>query len=214
MSAPNPYFQIGLDVRGQSCLIIGGGGEAEDKAARLLVAGAEIALVSPSLTPHLQEWVAQGCLDWQRRLFEPADVTGRFLTLNTVRGDHDLSRQVYELALAERSLVNCFDSPRWSNFGMVALVSAGHLRLGISTSNTSPSLAGRLRQDLELLFDEVFVEYIEQLGRVRNHLKDTVADSGARREVLRSLVGDFHLTGTLTYPADWRQRVAELLGSR
>ena len=145
MSAPNPCFQIGLDVRGQSCLVIGGGGEAEDKA--------------------------------------------------------------------ERSLVNCFDSPRWSSFGMVALVSAGHLRLGISTSNTSPSLASRLRQDLELLFDEVFVDYIEQLGRVRSLLKDTMADPGARREVLRSLVGDFHLTGALTYPEDWRQRAAEILGN-
>lgn len=212
MASLNPYFQVGLDVHDQPCLVIGGGGEAEDKVGRLMVAGADITVVSPTLTPRLEEWAATGSLTAHRRLFEEADVAGNFLVLSTVGGDHGLSQQVYQVALRERSLVNCYDSPSCSNFGMVALVAAGPLRLGISTSNASPSLAGRLRSDLHALFDDEFVEFVELLARVRGRLGETMADSSARRKLLRSLVADFRLCGDLVYPPDWRRRMGDLLG--
>ncbi|MFH1568756.1 MAG: bifunctional precorrin-2 dehydrogenase/sirohydrochlorin ferrochelatase [Gemmatimonadota bacterium] len=215
MSEPlNPYFQVGLDVRNQPCLVIGGGEEGEEKSGRLLAAGADLTVVSPRLTERLGQWVTAGQLRHRPRRFELDDLTGAFLVLNTVRGDHQLSRQVYERARRDRILVNCYDSPDYSNFGMVALVAAGHLRLAISTSNASPSLAGRLRQDLEQLFDAQFVEYIEQLARVRAHLKAVEGDSRRRFDLLRELVTDFQLSGVLSYPPGWRQRVAELLARR
>ena len=66
--------------------------------------------------------------------------------LNTVR-DRALTARVYELATAHKALINSYDNPAYSNIGMVALVHPGHLRLSISTSNASPALSSRLRQD-------------------------------------------------------------------
>jgi siroheme synthase (precorrin-2 oxidase/ferrochelatase) len=97
---------------------------------------------------------------------------------------------------------------------MPALVDPGHLRLAISTSNASPGLARRLREDLEHLFDEEFVRYLSQLGRVRAHLKKVAAGDDGRFEILHSLVADFRLNGSIHYPAGWRQRVADLLSRR
>ena len=54
----NPLFQVGLDVAGRSCLIVGGGAEAENKAARLLDAGARLTVVSPTVVRNLQKWGA------------------------------------------------------------------------------------------------------------------------------------------------------------
>ena len=207
----NPYFQIGLDVMDQPCLVVGGGREAEDKSGRLLQAGACLTLVSPQLTTQLLEWARTGHLKYFQRVFQPADLEEIFLVANTVRNDAQLTRQVFELAGERGILINSYDQPVFSNFGMVALVHPGHLRLSISTSNASPSLASRLRQDLEALFDEEFIDYLEQLGRVRQHLKKCEPDRKKRIELLRSLVATFRLKGCLHYPEDWREQIEALL---
>ncbi|MEE3260159.1 MAG: bifunctional precorrin-2 dehydrogenase/sirohydrochlorin ferrochelatase [Candidatus Latescibacterota bacterium] len=207
----NPYFQAGLDVMGQPCLVIGGGREAEEKFARLLAAGAQLTVVSPDLTPALAEWAAEGRLIYRERCFKEKDLDGVFLALNTVCHNPELTARVYELALAQKVLINSYDDPTHSNFGMMALVHPGHLRLSISTSNASPALASRLRKDLEVLFDEEFVDYLDQLAQVRQRVRDKIADRNTRFALLRALVRDFHLEGALRYPADWRRHAEALL---
>ena len=206
----NPYFQVGLDVMEQPCLIVGGGREAEDKAGRLLAAGARLTVVSPSATPVLIEWAAAGRLTHHPRCFAERDLDGVFLVLNTVR-DSALTARVYELALARKALINSYDNPAYSNFGMVALVHPGHLRLSISTSNASPVLSSRLRQDLEEIFDGEFAAYLDCLAEARQRVRERVADRETRFALLRSLVRGFRLEGTLRYPADWKRRVEALL---
>jgi precorrin-2 dehydrogenase/sirohydrochlorin ferrochelatase len=207
----NPYFQVGLDVMDRPCLVIGGGEEAQDKAGRLLEAGACLTLVSPELTPTLEQWARQGRFTHRRRCFEPTDLEGAFLVLNTVGSDPALTRQVYELACQKRLLVSSYDQPAFSNLGMAALVHPGHLRLSISTSNASPALSRRLRQDLESLFDEEFIQYLEHLAQARQRVRQRVPEAARRIALLRSLVAEFRLEGRLHYPPNWRSRVETLL---
>lgn len=206
----NPYFQVGLDVRDRPCLIIGGGREAADKGGRLLEAGGRLKVVSPRLVPPLQAWAAEGRLQYLPRRWEPGDLDSVFLVLNTVR-DPELARQVFALAGERQLLINTYDQPEFSNLGMAALVHPGHLRLSISTSNASPALSRRLRQDLEKLFDGEFAEYLEQLARVRQRLREREPDPKRRIRLLRGLVKDFRLEGKLHYPENWREKVRELL---
>ncbi|HEX9137283.1 MAG TPA: NAD(P)-dependent oxidoreductase, partial [Nitrospirota bacterium] len=49
------FYPAYLDLRDRPCLVIGGGAVAERKALSLLEAGAEVTIVSQSLTPKLQE---------------------------------------------------------------------------------------------------------------------------------------------------------------
>lgn len=206
----NPYFQVGLDVMEQPCLVIGGGREAEDKADRLLAAGAQLTVVSPSATPALVEWAAAGRLTHHPRCFTESDLEGVFLVLNTVR-DNALTAQVYELATARKALINSYDNPAYSNIGMVALVHPGHLRLSISTSNASPALSRRLRQDFEEIFDGEFAAYLDCLAEARQRVRAKVEDRETRFALLRSLVSGFRLEGMLRYPADWKRHVDALL---
>ena len=211
MSEPlNPYFQVGLDVMDQPCLVIGGGREAKDKAGRLLAAGARLTVVSPSATPALVEWAAAGRLIHHPRCFAESDLEGVFLVLNTVR-DSAVTARVYELATAHKALINSYDNPAYSNIGMVALVHPGHLRLSISTSNASPALSSRLRQDFEEIFDGDFAAYLDYLAEVRQRVRAKVANRETRFALLRALVSDFRLEGTLCYPADWKRHVDALL---
>ena len=207
----NSLFQVGLDVLDRPCLIIGGGREAENKAGRLCQAGARLKVVSPTITEPLRQWADCGALEYQCRTFVAADLDASFLVLNTVRDDLELCRQVFALALERNVLINTYDRTEFSNFGMVALVHPGHLRLSISTSNASPALASRLRQDLEALFDGEFVDYLDLLAQARQHVRTRQCDAGARAALLRSLVADFHLQGHLAYPQDWNKKIKALL---
>ncbi|MDE2734515.1 MAG: bifunctional precorrin-2 dehydrogenase/sirohydrochlorin ferrochelatase [Gemmatimonadota bacterium] len=206
----NPYFQVGLDVMEQPCLVIGGGREAEDKAGRLLAAGARLTVVSPSATPALAEWAVAGRLAHYPRCFAESDLDDVFLVLNTVR-DSALTARVYELALERKALINSYDNPSYSNIGMVALVHPGHLRLSISTSNASPALSSRLRQDFEEIFAGEFAEYLNGLAEARQRVRAKVADRETRFALLRSLVSGFRLEGMLRYPADWKRHVDALM---
>ena len=209
----NPYFQIGLDVMGRHCLVVGGGAEAEEKSARLLEAGARVWIVSPDLTEQLKVWHEDGRVGHRARLFEPSDLEGVLVVMNTLEGNPEMAREIYELASERGILINTFDNPTLSNIGMAALVHPGHLRISISTSNASPSLAARLRAGLDDICDDEFVDYLDCLGRVRTHLKSSVSDRKQRVELLRSLTDGFRIAASLSYPEDWRQKASALLSS-
>ena len=210
-SGQNPLFQVGLDVRDRRCLVIGGGAEAEDKSGRLLEAGARLRVVSPESTAALQDWSAAARLELRRRRYQAGDLDGVFLVMNTVSGDPGLCDEVFAACRERGILVNTYDDPARSHFGMGALVAAGPLRISISTSNASPTLSSRLRQDLEGLFGEEFAEYLAALGRARDHVRRTVPGFRQRRRILRSLVEGARLEGEVHLPEDWRERVRAVL---
>lgn len=207
----NPLFQVGLDVMDRLCLVLGGGREAEEKTERLLDAGARIVLLATQLTAQLSTWADEGRLSHRPRPFAETDLDGAFLVINTVSDDPDLTRRVWEMASARNILINSYDQPEYCTFGMVALVHPGHLRLSISTSNTSPSLASRLRQDLAELFDGDFATYVDGLAAARQRVRQRVAERKTRFALLRALVRDFRVQGSLHYPPHWQRQVDALL---
>ena len=207
----NPLFQVGLDVHGRRCLVIGGGSEAEDKAGRLLDAGARLLVVSPEVTAGLEDRHTRGLVELRRRRYRAGDLDRVFLVMNTVRSDPGLCDEVFAACRERGILVNTFDDPARSHFGMGALVAAGPLRVSISTSNASPTLSSRLRRDLEGLFGAEFAEYLTALGQARDHVRRTVPGFAERRRILGSLVEGMRLEGEVRLPAGWRERVREVL---
>ena len=205
----NPHFQVGLDLAGRRCLVIGGGAEAGDKTGRLLEARAEVLVVAPELNRELREWAAAGRIRHRPRRYRGRDLRGAHLVLNTVRADAALCRRVFAQARRRRIPINTFDLPRYSTLAMAALVTCGHLRVSISTSNASPALAGRLRRDLEqLLRDGELEQFLDALGQVRALAKRRLASAAERRTLLRGLVDEFRLTGSVQLPPAWRRRLA------
>jgi siroheme synthase-like protein len=194
------YFQASLDLEGRPCLVVGGGAEAEEKAGRLLDAAAEVTVVSPEATPQLVSWAAAGQLTLHRRRFEPADLDGVYLAVNTVTSDPQLSQDIYQRCEAQRILISAYDQPETSNFVMVALVRCSRLRVAIATGATSPALASRLRAELEQIFDGEFASFVDYLADERRRLEATLPKGPGRSEALRQLVRGLRLTAKVVYP--------------
>ena len=213
----NPHFQVGLDVAGRRCLVIGGGAEAGDKTGRLLQAHAAVLVVAPELNRELRAWAAAGRIRHCRRRFRRGDLRGAALVLNTVRSDAALCRHIFALARRRRIPINTFDLPQYSTVAMAALAACGHLRVSISTSNAAPALAGRLRRDLEAIFQGgaaggeaaggELEQFLDGLGQLRALARQR-ASAAERRALLRAQVEGFRLAGAVHLPPEWRQRLA------
>ena len=208
----NPHFQVGLDVAGRRCLVIGGGGEALDKTLRLLDARARVLLVAPELCGGLADLGAAARIDWRERRFRSEDLRGACLIINTVRSDHALCSSVFAAAQRRRIPINTYDLPQYSTLAMAALATCGHLRISISTSNAAPAVAGRLRRDLADLLagNPDLEEFLAVIGEIRSLAKQHIANPGERRALLRALVDGMHLHGTVELPPGWRNRLATI----
>jgi precorrin-2 dehydrogenase/sirohydrochlorin ferrochelatase len=204
----NPGFQVTLDVRGRSCIVIGGDQEAADKVQRLLDAGAKVAVVSPTLNEVLRKLTASAKVLHRGRRLRETDLQEAVLVINTLRGDEEFSRTLLELAQKERVPLCSLDQPEYSTLMMPALVTRGNLRVAISTSGTAPALASKLRQGLEDVFDTEFQAFLEWLGKLREDLQENETDTARRQQLLREAVEGFQINATLTYPKAWQEAKA------
>jgi precorrin-2 dehydrogenase/sirohydrochlorin ferrochelatase len=84
-------------------------------------------------------------------------------------------------------LCNAVDEPERCHFYYPAVVQRGALQIAISTAGLSPSLAQRIRKELELQFGPEYEDWTEWLGRVRAALMRRGSDFETRRRVLAGL---------------------------
>ncbi|MEV0588432.1 uroporphyrinogen-III C-methyltransferase [Nonomuraea sp. NPDC050310] len=73
-----PYL-LGLRLSGRRVLVVGGGRVAQRRVPALLEAGAVVTLVSPSVTPALDDLIAAGRITWLARPYQVGDVDGAWL---------------------------------------------------------------------------------------------------------------------------------------
>ncbi|HEX2356893.1 MAG TPA: siroheme synthase, partial [Micromonosporaceae bacterium] len=77
-------YPLALRLAGRRVLVVGGGAVATRRVPALLDAGADVLVVSPSLTPAVRALADAGRLRWTARRFEPSDVDGAWLVQTAV----------------------------------------------------------------------------------------------------------------------------------
>ena len=211
----NPQFQIGLNVSKMFCLVIGGCNEAEEKTVRLIAAKATITVIAPAITIGLQQLHSKNLITYKKRNFRQRDLRHIGLIINTERHDKKFCKKIFLKASKKRILINTYDLPQFSTISMAALVQCGHLRISISTSNASPTLARQLREDLEEILIKSknsgeLIEFLEKLGELRLLAKKSISNSVNRMQFLKSIVEGFHFKGTINLPSNWNRKLSKL----
>jgi uroporphyrin-III C-methyltransferase / precorrin-2 dehydrogenase / sirohydrochlorin ferrochelatase len=74
----DPYL-LGLRLTGRRVVVVGGGADATRRIPALLDAGADIVLVSPSVTVSLEDLAAAGRIRWESRRYAVGDCVGAWL---------------------------------------------------------------------------------------------------------------------------------------
>ena len=164
------YYPIFLELTQRCCLVVGGGTVAERKVQGLLEAGADVVVVSPTLTEALHALAVDSLLTYFPRPFRDEDVKGCALVI-AATDRVEVNAHVAKTARRLGIWVNVVDTPAVCDFIAPAVVRRGALQIAISTGGKSPMLAKRLRQGLEALIGPEYGELADILGAMRTSLR-------------------------------------------
>ena len=74
----NTYYPVYIQLLAQPCVVIGGGRIAEGKVDGLLAAEANVTIIAPELTPHLEDLVRHNRIAYISRVYQPGILQARF----------------------------------------------------------------------------------------------------------------------------------------
>lgn len=183
------YYPLMLKVKGESCLVVGGGSVALQKARALRRAGADVTAVSPRFTPAFSRLAIR----LLRRRFRAADVRGRVLVVAGTDSP-ETNRAVHDACRRRRVPVNVVDVPELCSFIVPSVVRRGPVVVAISTGGRSPSLAKALRRRLEALLPRSLGAAARRLGAARRELLRALPPSPERTRRLKGLVRGVRLS--------------------
>jgi precorrin-2 dehydrogenase/sirohydrochlorin ferrochelatase len=169
--------------------VVGGGSVAERKVLSLLACGAKVKVVSPSLTPTLQDLASKGKINYRRGTFEIADLENMFLVIAATDRD-EVNHRIATEAMARNMLVNVVDDPPYGNFYVPAVLRRGSLQIAISTDGKSPLLARKIKEELEERYGPEYGILVDLLGEIRHDILNKITDPRKRRELLEAIVDD------------------------
>lgn len=179
-------FPIFLKLAGRRCLVVGGGKVGKPKIAGLLETGAEIRVVALEASAAVRQWAQEGKVQLELRPFRNDDLDGAFLAV-VATGSRPLNQRVYHEAQRRGVLCNVVDVPELCDFYYPSVVRRGDLQIAVSTAGQSPSLAQKIRQQLEKQFGLGYAEWVRELGETRKLILASDLDKDKKLELLHSL---------------------------
>ena len=179
-------FPMFLKLEGRVCLVVGAGSVGEAKIAGLLDTGARVRVVALDASPAVHEWARQGKLELELCAFSLEKLDGIFLAV-VATSSRSLNERIYREAQLRGVLCNVVDVPELCDFFYPAIVRRGDLQIAVSTAGQSPSLAQKIRQQLEKQFGPGYAAWVAELGKTRRLILASDLDKERKLELLHSL---------------------------
>jgi precorrin-2 dehydrogenase/sirohydrochlorin ferrochelatase len=179
-------FPMFLKLEGRQCLVVGAGKVGEPKIAGLLETGVHIRVVALDASPTVREWARSGKIDLELRPFVADDLEGAFLAV-VATNSRSLNERVYREAQRRGVLCNVVDVPDLCDFFYPSVVRRGDLQIAVSTAGQSPSLAQKIRQQLEKQFGPGYAGWVAELGETRKLILSSDLDKERKLDLLHSL---------------------------
>lgn len=179
------FIPIMIKAGGLRCVVIGGGPVAERKTLQLLKSGADIKLISPSVTGPLNQAAREGSLIWYNRTFMEGDLQGASLVYTTTDQalvNEQVAKEAGQLGIP----VNISGPGLGGTFISPSVVRRGDLIIAVSTSGAGPAVSARISREIDQSYGNEYETYIDFLSEIRSVVKSTVHDGVRRRELLKA----------------------------
>jgi len=172
-----------IELKGKSCLVVGGGRVALRKVQVLKDFGAEVCVVAVSILPEIQALEAVDC---QEKAFGPEDLRGRELVV-AATDDKEENHQISLLCQKEHIPVNAVDQTEDCSFIFPAYLKEGEVVAAFSSGGQSPVVAQYLKEKMRPHLTGLLGVLAAQLGSLRARIKQVQPES-ARKAVYEALL--------------------------
>jgi precorrin-2 dehydrogenase/sirohydrochlorin ferrochelatase len=162
----NNYYPVFLDLKDKQCVVIGGGMVAARKIESLVSCGAKVKVISPEINPEI---VAMTDIEIKHRKYKSGDLKDAFLVI-AATNDEEENKTISKEAKKQHVFCNVVDQADLCSFIVPSVVEKGMIKIAISTSGASPSLASKLRREID---SHIGSEY-EILARILNKIRPLV----------------------------------------
>jgi len=159
-----------IDVRGRRCVVIGGGAIGEEKIHRLMECGANVAVISPTVTGGVQVIADAGGLEWSQREYRSGDLEGAFIAI-AATDDSSTNTRIAEEANERNVLLNVVDVTHLCTFIAPSVARRGEVTIATSTGGASPALARKFREELSSSRLLEYADLAPLLSEARTELK-------------------------------------------
>jgi len=181
------YLPLFVDVRQQSCLVVGAGDVARRKIELLLRAGARVDVIAPEVIEAVQELANAGRIRLERRVYRPQDVRGRRLVI-AATDQPRVNAQIFDLCVTHGQLVNSVDAPEISNCIFPALVDRSPITVAISSAGRAPALSRVVRGWIERRLPAGLGRLADFVADHRDRVRQTFAEIPARQRFWQRLL--------------------------
>ncbi|MEO5685034.1 MAG: TSUP family transporter [Chitinophagaceae bacterium] len=169
----NRLFPVFLKLEHLNVLLVGGGYVGLEKLMALLqnAPDASIQIVATHISDEIKSLATHHpAVILEERPFRDEDLEGKELVLVAVN-DKAVSSYVREVAKEKKLLVNVADTPEQCDFYLGSIVQKGDLKIAISTNGKSPTIAKRMREQLNELIPDEIDGLLGNMQLIRNDLK-------------------------------------------
>lgn len=149
-------FPLYIDLKGNNCVVIGGGRSAAHRVQALMKFGAQITVISPTLCDPLQKLDSAGKIRYIPRRYYRGDCTNAYLCV-AATNQEAVNIAVSDECKAKGVPVNVVRPAAFGNFSFPAVVLYDNITISISGnigSDTLQSLCSQIERQLPDLLKE------------------------------------------------------------
>lgn len=193
-------FPLFVDLRGKTCIVVGGGEVASRKVEILLRFEANLSIIAPEVSSLIMELGNQGKINILRKEYSEQDIDGAFLVV-AATSSPEVNESIFKDAKKRNIPLNIVDDPEKCTFIFPSVIKRGDLTIGISTSGTYPALSKKIRKITEEVFTEEYSEILSLLADFRFRVRKSHLSHCQREKLLKQVLDEFYDKGIISHEA-------------
>ncbi|HEY4935757.1 MAG TPA: TSUP family transporter [Puia sp.] len=186
----NRLFPVFLKLEELEVLVVGAGKVGLEKLSAILqnAPASSITVVATEISDQVKT-LAESFpgIKLIEKAFEPEDLDEKEIVIVAVN-DKNTSNYIRVLSKQKKLLVNVADTPELCDFYLGSIVDKGNLKIAISTNGKSPTIAKRIREQLNELIPDEIEGVIQNMHTIRQDLKGDFAEKVRQLDDLTKLL--------------------------
>ncbi len=164
-------YPVFLNLKGNLCVVLGGGKVAERKVKKLLKEKAEVLIISPEITDRIKELYKKNKVKLIRREYRFGDIPENALLVFECTGDTEVAKKVRKECENKKVLLNSATVSELCDFIVPASFQRGSIHIALSTEGKCSAFARALREKIEGQIPYELSAKLNMIEKLRKNLK-------------------------------------------